>query len=115
VLRNVARLMKSRLRNFDTLARYGGEEFFIILPRTNTETALIVAERLRKTIADTEFSQCGKVTISLGVATYPNHAATSAELRTIADRALYCAKREGRNRVSFPLNQECEDRFFLGD
>lgn len=115
VLRSVARLMKSRLRNFDTLARYGGEEFFIILPRTGTETALIVAERLRKTIAEAEFAQCGSVTISLGVATYPNHAATSAELRTIADRALYCAKREGRNRVSLPSSQACEEKFYLAD
>jgi diguanylate cyclase (GGDEF)-like protein len=111
VLRTVARLMKSRLRNFDTLARYGGEEFFIILPRTNTETALIVAERLRKTVAEAEFSQCESVTISLGVATFPNHAATSAELRTIADRALYCAKRQGRNRVCLPTQEECEENF----
>lgn len=115
VLRSVARLMKSRLRNFDTLARYGGEEFFIILPRTNTETALIVAERLRKTVAEAEFSQCGSVTVSLGVATYPTHASTSVELRTIADRALYSAKREGRNRVCLPTTVNCEEKFFLAD
>jgi diguanylate cyclase (GGDEF)-like protein len=119
VLRTVSRLMKSRLRNFDTLARYGGEEFFIILPRTSTETALIVAERLRKTIAETEFSQCGNVaqcgnvTISIGVATFPTHAATGGDLKTIADRALYCAKGEGRNRVCLPPVEEGEERVVL--
>ncbi len=110
VLRTVSRRMKSRLRNFDTIARYGGEEFFIILPRTNTETALIVAERLRKTAAEAEFPECGNVTVSIGAATFPNHAANAADLRTIADRALYCAKRTGRNRVCLPSTEECEEK-----
>jgi diguanylate cyclase (GGDEF)-like protein len=113
VLRTIARRMKSRLRNFDTIARYGGEEFFIILPRTNTETALIVAERLRKTVAEAEFSDCGSVTISLGAATFPDHASTGADLRILADRALYCAKGEGRNRVCLPPVEEREEKVVM--
>jgi diguanylate cyclase (GGDEF)-like protein len=108
VLQTVAKRMKSRLRNFDTIARYGGEEFFVILPRTNTETALVVAERLRKTVADAKFSEDVSATISLGVATFPTHAATGADLRIVADRALYCAKHEGRDRICLPPEEETD-------
>ena len=102
VLRTVIKSMKSRLRNFDTLARYGGEEFAVILPQTGLETALIVAERLRKTVADTNIAEIRQVTASLGVATFSVHASSAAQLRTVADRALYTAKKQGRNRVCQP-------------
>ena len=102
VLRTVIKLMKSRLRNFDTLARYGGEEFAVILPQTGLETALIVAERLRKTVAEANIAEIRQVTASLGVATFSVHASSAAQLRTVADRALYTAKKQGRNRVCQP-------------
>jgi diguanylate cyclase (GGDEF)-like protein len=102
VLRSVARLMKTCLRNFDTLARYGGEEFAVILPQTNMESAMIIAERLRSVIASAEIGYAGNVSASFGVATYPHHARSGDRLRVVADEYLYRAKRAGRNRVACP-------------
>lgn len=102
VLQMVSQLMKSRLRNFDTIARYGGEEFAIILPQTNLKGALIIAERLRKTIANAQVAEGINITASFGVATFPIHADNGTELKKLADRALYCVKRDGRNRVCLP-------------
>ncbi|HZH34536.1 MAG TPA: diguanylate cyclase, partial [Pyrinomonadaceae bacterium] len=105
VLKEVARVLKTGLRNFDTLARYGGEEFVMILPQTTAEGAMVVADRLRQTLADTNIADVGQVTASFGVATFPDHAKNGSELRTVADRALYHAKRNGRNRVSLSVEE----------
>ncbi|MDQ5837294.1 MAG: GGDEF domain-containing protein, partial [Acidobacteriota bacterium] len=86
-------------RGVDTAARYGGEEFAIILPQAGEEGALVVAERLRSRIERTEVPGVGCITASLGVATFPLHASSRELLVTTADRALYQAKRTGRNRV----------------
>ena len=96
--------MKSTIRDNDIVARYGGEEFAIILPSTNKEGALILAERLRIKIEQFQFSQeniqpNGKLTISIGVAVYPDNALTQEDLIVAADRALYFAKESGRNKV----------------
>ena len=100
LLRKIAQILKSSLRETDLVARYGGEEFSVILPETDKEGASIAAERVRKTISEQTFGEVGaKMTISLGVASYPDDACLRADLIRQADEALYRAKREGRNRT----------------
>jgi diguanylate cyclase (GGDEF)-like protein len=98
-LRIVADSLKAELRGVDSAARFGGDEFVIILPQAGTEGALIVAERLRKRIAETHIVGYGPTTASLGLATFPMHASSRDLLVVAADRALYQAKHSGRNRV----------------
>jgi diguanylate cyclase (GGDEF)-like protein len=88
------------LRAVDTAARFGGDEFVIILPQANTDGAMIVAERLRSRVAQMEVPGFGQMTASFGIATFPNHASSRDALLLGADRALYDAKSNGRNRVS---------------
>ncbi len=102
VLRGLANLVKKAVRKSDVLARYGGEEFAMILPSTDLAGAVDEAERLRKMVEDYRFRDFPsiKVTMSLGVAAYPHKAiASSGELVSRADAALYRAKHGGRNRV----------------
>jgi len=104
VLREVARLLGAALRPSDILARYGGEEFAVILPATPQAEGLEIAERLRVAIGLHDFSAAvgqpiGPLTVSLGVATYPEDATASAGLVARADEALYAAKHGGRNQV----------------
>jgi two-component system cell cycle response regulator len=103
LLRETARLMSQELRTVDSLGRYGGEEFVAVLPHTDHDEALRIAERLRHVIEDHVF-QVGprtiRITISLGVACFPSPKIDSpSELVGQADRALYEAKQSGRNRV----------------
>jgi diguanylate cyclase (GGDEF)-like protein len=102
-LRTVAESLKSELRMVDSAARFGGDEFAIILPQADTEGALIVAERLRKRICETVIPGYGKITASLGLATFPRHAGSRDLLVVAADRALYESKNLGRNRVTLPV------------
>jgi len=88
----------------DTAARYGGEEFVLLLPETDKEGTIITAERVRRTIASYEFERRdvqprGYVSVSIGVACFPEDGTTKAALIEAADRALYRAKRRGRDRV----------------
>lgn len=107
VLRGVAGIIKSVLRESDIPSRYGGEEFAILLPYTHIDEAKIVAERLRKAIEktlipiDIEESETKflKVTISIGLAEF-NNKETGEELFERADKALYESKTSGRNKVS---------------
>lgn len=104
VLREVARVLSTGLRHGDILARYGGEEFAVILDDTPPEPAMEVAQRLREAVAGHDFAAAtgtgmGPVTVSLGVASYPNDADDPQALITRADRALYEAKGAGRNCV----------------
>jgi len=104
VLKRLAEIFKSRAREHDTVARYGGEEFAIILPVTPKEGALSAAERLRKSIEATQFDVDGyslRITVSIGVASCPQDARTREELIGKADKALYAAKRSGRNAVCY--------------
>ena len=103
VLRQVAQTLKKNSRSTDIVCRYGGEEMSILLPNTSAEEALFNAERIRKAVEEKSFelnsTETGKVTISVGVATYPNNAETPQELIEYADRGLYYAKEHGRNQV----------------
>jgi len=103
VLKTVAEVLPSRLRNTDLIARYGGEEFCAFLPYITKNTALDIAEQLRNRVQELEFSANGsviRVTISIGLAIYdPSRHPTLEALLADADTALYAAKNEGRNRV----------------
>ena len=102
VLKHLARLLKEHAREIDTVARYGGEEFVLILRQCELKMAGKTAERIRKA-CEKQRIKIGEdimnITISVGVASYPVHAAEGARLIAIADESLYKAKREGRNRV----------------
>jgi diguanylate cyclase len=108
-LRILANALREELRGVDTAARYGGEEFAIILPQAGPEGAQVVAERLRSRIERTEVPGVGCITASLGVATFPGDASSRELLVTSADRALYLAKRTGRNRVRTTADLPADD------
>jgi diguanylate cyclase (GGDEF)-like protein len=105
ILKDFSLLLKSHLRTYDTLARYGGEEFGVILPATDSDTALLVAEKLRTEIDNKEFlvnSEKHHVTASFGVCSSRpgvDDDFSKSQLIGRADQALYEAKRQGRNRV----------------
>ena len=98
VLRKVARILQSAVREMDCVARYGGEEFCVMLPETSAPGAAILAERICERVAAAEFPG-QKITLSLGVASLPDNGDTPDAVIAAADEALYQAKREGRNRV----------------
>ncbi len=98
VLQKVSLAMADGLKQGDIAARYGGEEFAMILLRTDKNTAFDVAERVRNTISQLPLEK-GSATVSMGVAEYPTDATSPGELIECADRALYQAKKSGRNRV----------------
>ena len=98
-LRNLAECFRYELRGVDSAARFGGDEFALILPQAHVEGALAVAERLRERIGKIEVPGVGTLSASIGVATFPLHASSRAELVVAADDAMYCAKQAGRNRV----------------
>lgn len=107
VLKELARRMIRNLREFDMAARVGGEEFIIVMPECEPEIATKVAERLRKVVADTPFdvdADAGplKVTVSIGVTWAEADGKEAEALIGEADRALYEAKRGGRNRIVVP-------------
>lgn len=98
-IRQVATMLKTLLRSGDTAARYGGEEFAVILPETPIAEAVMIADRLRRNINRTPVPGLGHISTSIGVASYPLQAGSGEELIDRADKALYVAKRGGRNRV----------------
>lgn len=104
VIKKVSLTIDSIIRKADILARYGGEEFVLILPEITKAKGVQAAEKLRRTIEQTHFQRektqpCGKLTISLGLATLPDDATDAKTLLEFADKALYMAKKQGRNRV----------------
>jgi diguanylate cyclase (GGDEF)-like protein len=103
VLRAAGGLMKRNIRASDIVCRYGGEEFLVVLPEAGVEIARERAEALRRAMQELTISHEGKalgeVTISLGIAMFPQHGSSVAELVAAADAALYDAKNDGRNRL----------------
>ncbi len=103
-LRTVARLISEDRRTVDVIARYGGEEFAILLYDVAMPAAVEVAEKIRQRVSVAQLAGAadqplGKMTVSIGIAVCPNHAATAQALLEAADVALYRAKKEGRDRV----------------
>lgn len=97
-LKLVGHTLKETLRGADVAARYGGEEFSILLPQTNIDEALTIAERIRKNVEATDFSN-RQVTISIGIASASLELNTPEDLILAADKALFVAKDKGRNNV----------------
>ncbi|MGQ9534957.1 MAG: sensor domain-containing diguanylate cyclase [bacterium] len=102
-LRLIGERAKSVIRDKDIAVRYGGDEYIIVLPDTDKPTAAIIAERIRKVIEERPFpaqdGKCFHVTVTLGIATFPEDALSRDDLIGRADKAMYEGKMTGRNRV----------------
>lgn len=101
LLRHLARAIQAELRFTDIAARYGGDEFIVLLPETPAKGAMEVAERIRVRIAETPLDLDSRrivSSVSIGIACYPEDGRTLDGLATHADRALYAAKQDGRNK-----------------
>ena len=106
ILMELAKIAQSNCRMTDLVCRYGGEEFAILLPETPKDQAVLYCERLRATVEKHIFGvrnnpENARVTISVGLANYPEDSADPNELIRKADQAMYMAKHGGRNRVCF--------------
>ena len=102
ILREVSRVTKENIRQIDFIGRYGGEEFAIIFTETDKEQAKFAAERIRRAVADKKiraYDEEIRLSVSIGIATYPLDAKDAQELIEKADTALYQAKQTGRNKV----------------
>ncbi|WP_372994639.1 diguanylate cyclase [Marinobacter sp.] len=104
VLRSISRLLLASVRSVDSIGRFGGEEFVIVLPEMDLDEAQDTAERLRRKVAE-EPQPLGNgeavpLTISVGVAVYPDHGQSASTLCAAADKAMYLAKERGRNCVA---------------
>jgi len=97
-LGNIADIIRESTRGIDLAARYGGEEFVLLLIESSPEIALRTAERIREAVRAGDFNG-GKLTVSIGVATYPADAGEKEELLKEADGALYIAKKRGKDKV----------------
>jgi diguanylate cyclase (GGDEF)-like protein len=103
-LKEVARLLLASTRRADIVARFGGEEFVVLLPEINAQGAAVVGEKIRVAAEQYPFAgrgtqPGGKMTVTLGLATYPADSEDGLELVDLADRALYLGKQQGGNRV----------------
>jgi diguanylate cyclase (GGDEF)-like protein len=104
LLQELAQLVRQSVRKDDVVGRFGGEEFLLILPNTNFQQALVAAEKVRTLIANHPFPHGekqpnGRLSISGGVAAYPLDGLDAPGMLSQADKALYVAKRQGRNKV----------------
>ena len=109
VLRSIAELFRKFFRADDVCCRYGGEEFVIILPESSSEYAALRANKLRAEVKMLRLQykdrMLGAVTLSIGVAAFPEHAAVPEELLAVADRCLYESKAAGRDRMTVATQQ----------
>ncbi|MGZ9165539.1 MAG: GGDEF domain-containing protein, partial [Anaerolineales bacterium] len=106
VLQEFAKRCKNSVREVDMIGRYGGEEFVILLPETDSETAILVAERLRASVEETPMKVSGQevnVTVSIGVSRKDENTLQLETLIARADQAMYIAKHKGRNRVAISV------------
>ena len=104
VLKIIAEILVKNIRNIDVAARYGGEEFALILVETDKASAAVVANKLKRLVENYKFNYentqpNGKITISMGVASFPENGKSPDDLVSQADKRLYRAKKDGRNRV----------------
>lgn len=101
LLRQMAFILARQSRAIDLVAKYGGDEFLLILPQTATEGAETMGNRICQAVAENPFPYCqpGEITISGGVASFPQHGASMEALLAASDDALFAAKRSGRNRI----------------
>ncbi|MGA3328950.1 MAG: diguanylate cyclase [Terriglobia bacterium] len=105
ILRHFAKTVTASMRETNLAARYGGEEFIVILPDTSAKSCLLVAERIRKAVMTMVVPSSAEkplpqLTVSIGVAAFPEHGQTLEEIIQASDKALYESKRNGRNRVT---------------
>jgi len=112
ILKRLASVLQETVRKIDIPARYGGEEFVVILPETDKKEACVIAERIRKNIAQIEVkineTQTISPTVSIGVAQYSTDAQEAKELINAADTALYHSKHNGKNMVSTYEKDGCK-------
>ncbi len=111
LLRELAEVLRRMARKVDLCARYGGEEFAIVTCSAQTEGVLIFAERVRLAISSHAFPEgqhqpLGKVTVSIGVASYPTHGDCPEVVLAASDQALYQSKRAGRDRITLAANAQ---------
>lgn len=102
VLRKVAQLISEGIRSIDFASRYGGDEFVAVLPETDPSGAYVVAEKIRRSVADMVIDSGGqqiRTSLSIGVVSYPEDGQTADELMIAADEAMYSSKRLGKNKV----------------
>ena len=108
-LKITAHALKAALRGADVACRYGGEEFCILLPQTSLSEAGVIAERIRQTVSEREYrfgksQPLGMVSVSIGISTFAKHIDTAESIIAAADRALYNAKSQGKNRIDFYID-----------
>jgi diguanylate cyclase (GGDEF)-like protein len=110
VLKGMAEVLKKSLRSEDAAARFGGEEFVMLLPQTDLPGAQTIAERILLSVRDSELAPGIRVTFSGGVASFPRHGDTIQELLEFADKGLYEAKIQGKNRIVVPQQGKRESK-----
>ncbi len=104
ILEKISQIIVDSSRKVDCVCRYGGEEFAVVLPDASRKDGLIIAERIRSNIENFKFSEGAdhpvlKITVSVGIASFPDDGNKKSELIQAADKALYEAKRSGKNKV----------------
>ena len=109
VLKKLAKIFKKEVRENDIIARYGGDEFAIILPDTERDSALYVAERIRESVVEIFTEMQPGVSVSIGIAGCPLNTTEEKKLVLMADQALYMAKYKGKNQVCLSSCKENED------
>ena len=110
VLRRLGDVFRAAIRSCDYVARYGGEEFIVMLPEVGAAGGLEVAERIREQVSRKRINPKGdRITVSVGMAMFPEHGDSPEELFQQADQALYAAKAAGRNRVATATGREAPD------
>ena len=109
MLQSIAENFRHCLRGCDSAARYGGDEFTVLLPNTTLEAGELVVKRIKETLVASSFNYRGSAvttTLSVGIASYPQHGDTAEALLRHADEAMYADKRENKNQVAARTSSE---------